>query len=157
MNSISRAQLKKLHCDTIDVQTSNQGWDLLTLQKLLCRVKGDTSPQYGKQIQFWKTVSQPGAYIDGIIRSHKSMSGRDGWRNWRYQNGWIFGKVRKGGGGGHFQSKSLCCRFLAKNLGLKNMSVLIKLMSRIFPFELELILGLTQLLLKWWKSILSGC
>ena len=79
MNSISRAQLKKLHCDTIDVQTSNQGWDLLTLQKLLCRVKGDTSPQaqYGKQIYFRKTVSQPGAYIDGIKWSHYSMSARD--------------------------------------------------------------------------------
>ena len=48
----------------------------------------------------------------------------------------------------HFQFKSLCCRFLAKNLGLKNMPVFIKLMSRIFPFQLELILGLTQLLLE---------
>ena len=39
MNSISRAKLKKkLHCDSIDVQTSNKGRDLLTLQKLLCRV-----------------------------------------------------------------------------------------------------------------------
>ena len=84
---------KNLHCDTIDVQTPIQGWDLLTLQKLLCRVKGDTSPQYGKQIHFWKTVSQPGAYIDGIIWSHYSMSARDGWR---YQNGWIFGKVPNG-------------------------------------------------------------
>ena len=45
-SSIARAQLKKLHFDTIDVQTSNEGWDLLTLQKLLCRVRGDTSPQY---------------------------------------------------------------------------------------------------------------
>ena len=35
---------------------------------------------------------------------------RDGWR---YQNGWIFGKVPKGGGGGHFQSKNLYWRFWA--------------------------------------------
>ena len=29
-----------------------------------------------------------------------------------FQNGWIFGKVPKGGGG-HFQSKNLYCRFLS--------------------------------------------
>ena len=64
-----------------------------------------------------------------------------------YQIGWIFEEVPKGGGS-HFQSKILCCRFLARNLGLENMSGSIELMSRIFPFKLELILGLTQLLLE---------
>ena len=29
---------------------------------------------------------------------------------YRYQNGWIFGKVPNGGGG-HFQSKNFCCKF----------------------------------------------
>ena len=31
---------------------------------------------------------------------------------WRYQIGWMFGKVSKGGGG-HFQPKNLYCRFWA--------------------------------------------
>ena len=57
-------------------------------------------------------------------------------------------KFQREGGGSHFQSKILCCRFLARNLGLENMSGSIELMSRIFPFKLELILGLTQLLLE---------
>ena len=38
----------------------------------------------------------------------RSLSVREGSR---YQIRWIFGKVPKGGCGGHFQSKSLCCRF----------------------------------------------
>ena len=47
---------------------------------------------------------------------------RDGWR---YQNGWIFGNVPKGGRG-HFQSKNLYCRFWterSKDFPLQNTDV----------------------------------
>ena len=45
--------------------------------------------------------------------SLNKMKLRDGCR---YQNGWIFGKVPKGGS--NFQSKNLCCRFWELETGL---------------------------------------
>ena len=42
---------------------------------------------------------------------------RDGRVGQNYQNGWNFGKLSNGGGG-HFQSKNLCCRFWKLLTGL---------------------------------------
>ena len=42
---------------------------------------------------------------------------------WRLQNGWIFGKVPKGGGG-HFQSKNLCCKIWTFKQGYLTMKLI---------------------------------
>ena len=43
-----------------------------------------------------------------------------------YQNGWILGKLPKGGGGGHFQSISLCSRFWNLKQGFLSMKLIQK-------------------------------
>ena len=51
----------------------------------------------------WRPITLTTIVIALLITILKEGSG--------YQIGWIFREIAKGGGGGHFQSKNLCCRF----------------------------------------------